>query len=185
MSNKDNADKNIISNNMLEIKAYVNVMKTDIKSLIQNSSDKSSTLKAFIAEWEYRYKSALKSIKNLNTQRWILEANIKKNNNDINNLKAKIDSNFSWFETKKTIENINSYLKLKKEYNYSRVYIIFINQFINQYSYLNSYNKVLLDTLINNKEAIIKDAFIVIPDSWNSLLQKLNLIYSEAKFKWK
>jgi len=69
MSNKENADKNIITNNMLEIKAYLNVMKTDVKSLIQNSSDKASILKAFIAEAEYRYKSAFKNIKNLTTQR--------------------------------------------------------------------------------------------------------------------
>ena len=100
-------------------------------------------------------------------------------------MKSKIDRDFSWFDTKNTVLNIDSYLKLKKEVNYTRIYIVFINQFINQFTYLNSYNKILLDTLINNKEAIIKDAYIVIPDSGTQLLQNLNLIYSEAKFKWK
>jgi len=50
MTNKKVANKNIITNNMLEIKAYLNVMKTDIVSLIKKSNDKSSTLKAFIAQ---------------------------------------------------------------------------------------------------------------------------------------
>jgi hypothetical protein len=41
----------------------------------------------------------------------------------------------------------------------------------------------LLDTLINNKEALIKDAFVVIPDSWADLLRSFDLIYSEEEFK--
>jgi len=104
-------------------------------------------------------------MKALTTQRAILGSSMKTNNNSLNNLKSKISRDFSRFNTENTLKNIDSYLKLKKEYNYSRVYIIFIDQIITQYSYLNSYNKILLDTLINNKEAIIKDAHIVIPSS--------------------
>jgi len=185
MLNKKNAEKNIITNNMLEIKAYLNIMKTNIKSLIQNSRDKSSTLKAFISQAEYRYKASIKSIKNLTTQRGVLELSMKSSSDKINNLKSKIDRDYSWFKTTETLANIAQYVKLKWEFNYSKIYIVFINQLINQYTYLNSYNKILLDTLINNKEAIIKDAYIVIPDSGTQLLKSLNLIYSEANFKGK
>jgi len=57
MSNKDSADENIITKNMLQIKGSLNVMRTNVKQLINNSHDKSSTLKAFIAQIAYRYRS--------------------------------------------------------------------------------------------------------------------------------
>jgi hypothetical protein len=42
---------------------------------------------------------------------------------------------------------------------------------------------LLLDTLINNKDIISKKSYLVIPDSWNKLLRKFNLIYSESEHK--
>ena len=183
IKNKGEADDNLITKNMLQIKDYLNVMRTDVKGLINKSHDKPLTLKAFISEIEYRYKNAAVSMKALEQQRWILETAIIKNDEKINSLRAKINIDFSGSNTVKTLENIDTYLELKKEYNYSKVYIIFINQFIRQYNYLNSYNKTLLDTLINNREAIIKDAYIVIPDSGTELLEQMNIIQSEADFK--
>ncbi len=183
ISDKKIADDSIISKNMQQVKDYLNVMKTDIKRLINNSSDKSVTLKAFISEAEYRYETAVISMRNLDTQRQIIQDSVNSNNQKIEDLKAKIDNDFSGFDSEKTKENIEEYLRLKEEVNYWNVYIVFINQFLNQYSYLNNYNKVLLDTLINNKEAIIKDAYIIIPDSWDWLLKDLDLIYTEEEFK--
>jgi hypothetical protein len=39
--------------------------------------------------------------------------------------------------------------------------------------------------LINNKEAIIKNTQIVIPDTWISALKKLNLVIDEKDYKSK
>jgi hypothetical protein len=77
----------------------------------------------------------------------------------------KIESDFVNNNSEGSLENINKYLELKKEYYYARTYVVYINHFLNEYNYLNEYNKILLDTLINNREALIKDAFVVIPDS--------------------
>ncbi|MBT3726873.1 hypothetical protein HOG21_04145 [bacterium] len=63
------------------------------------------------------------------------------------------------------MDNIEKYLELKKEYYYSKTYIIYINHFLERYNFLNNYNKRLLDTLINNKDALIKNTYIVLPDS--------------------
>lgn len=104
-------------------------------------------------------------------------------NNNIEELKKKIDIDFSSNNSAGTLENINKYLELKKEFYYSRTYIVYINHFINEYNILNNYNKILLDTLINNKEALIKDAFVVIPDSGAELLKSFNLLYSEDELK--
>jgi hypothetical protein len=68
-------------------------------------------------------------------------------------------------DTSTTLENIDDYLKLVQESNYSRTYIVFINRFINSYDILNNYNKLLLDTLINNKEILVKNTQVVLPDS--------------------
>jgi hypothetical protein len=40
-----------------------------------------------------------------------------------------------------------------------------------------------LDTLINNKEAIINQSYVVIPDSWSQYLRPLELIFDEAEIK--
>jgi len=86
-------------------------------------------------------------------------------NTKIESLKLKIESDFKNNNPEESVDNIDEYLKLKEEYYYSRTYIVYINHFLAEYNYLNNYNKVLLDTLINNKDALIKDAFVVIPDS--------------------
>jgi replicative DNA helicase len=68
-------------------------------------------------------------------------------------------------DTTATLTNIDDYLKAIEESNYSRTYIVFVNKFINSYNTLNNYNKILLDTLINNKEILIKNTQVVLPDS--------------------
>lgn len=60
---------------------------------------------------------------------------------------------------------------------------MFVNKFITTYSILNDYNKKLLDTLINNREALIKNVTIVLPDTGNELMGKLKLLQSEADYK--
>jgi hypothetical protein len=86
-------------------------------------------------------------------------------NSKIELLKKKIEKDFSENNSEESLVNIDTYLELKKQYYYARTYIVYINHFLNEYTYLNNYNKLLLDTLINNKDALIKDSFVVIPDS--------------------
>gem|GEM_PF-2396952 len=40
-----------------------------------------------------------------------------------------------------------------------------------------------MDTLVNNKEALIKNVTVVMPDSSTKLMKKFNLIKTEADFK--
>jgi hypothetical protein len=41
---------------MIVLNEYLNILKTDIKGLLDSSNDRSSTLNAFIDQLEYRYK---------------------------------------------------------------------------------------------------------------------------------
>ncbi|MDD2745816.1 MAG: hypothetical protein PHU93_04730, partial [Candidatus Gracilibacteria bacterium] len=52
----------------------------------------------------------------------------------------------------------------------------FLDKFTAMYTALNSYNRKLLDTLTSNKEALIKNVTVVLPDSGNEFMNKLNLL---------
>jgi hypothetical protein len=150
---------------MIAIEEYKNILKTNVKQLIDSSYDKPRILDAFIDQLEYRYTINSKNIKTLIDQKTVFTNNMTSVNTEINSLKLKIGKDFSENNASESLKNIDSYLEYKKEYYYSRTYIVYINHFLSEYNYLNKYNKLLLDTLINNKDALIKDAFVVIPDS--------------------
>lgn len=183
MKNSNNFNDEIIWKNMVITEEYKNVLKTDVKQLIDSSYDKPRTLNAFIEQLEFRYTLWVENIKNLNQQKTTFESEITSINSNIESLKQKISKDFSNKNEEETLKNIDNYLELKKNYYYARTYIIYINHFLAEYNTLSNYNKILLDTLINNKDAIIKDAFVVIPDSGSDLLKEFNLIYQEDEFK--
>jgi len=175
--------KKMISQNMIIIKEYLSLLKTDVLKLIENSSNKRETLDTFISQLEIRYKNAVKSWVNLNNQKVLLSEDINKIKSEIETIKQKMGNNFSHFDSKKTLKNTDDYIVLREKYTQNFTDIVFIKQFIVQYNFLNNYNKKLLDTLINNKEALVNKSFIVIPDSGKEFLSDFNLIYSEADFK--
>jgi len=150
---------------MILIQEYQNILKTDVRELINTNYDKSKILDAFIEQLEFRYTNSAKSVKTLTTQKEELLSEMDNINNKIKDLKVKIEDDFKKFDSKSSLENIEKYSELKKEYYFARTYVIYITKFINQYNYLSAYNKKVLDALILNKEAIIKDAYIVIPDT--------------------
>lgn len=172
-----------MSKNMSLTEEYRNVLKTDIKWLLAQSTNKSKVLETIIWQLEYRYKLSVEQMKSLLNERTKLESEITIANSQIESLKSKISSDFLKNDSDASYENINKYLELRSRYNYAVVYTVYINQFLNDYNRLNEYNKKLLDVLINNKDAIVKEAFVVIPDTGVELLRDFNLLYDEAEYK--
>lgn len=177
------AKDKIISINMIMLNEYFNILKTDIRSFLWSSNDREFALNSFIAQLEYRYKVWIQNSQTLTQQRAELLNSYNSSNNDIQNLKNKISSDFWSFNNDQTIKNIDGYLKIRQENLNARTYIVFINKFLNYYAILNDYNKKVLDTLINNKEIIIKNSQVVIPDTGWELLKQLKLIYTEEEWK--
>lgn len=173
----------MISTNMDIIQEYLNLIKTDIPSTLANANNKKNTLETYISQLELRYKNAALSGQALGLQREKLIVNLELIQNKVDALKEKMNGDFSVFDDSASIKNVENYLELKKEYQANYVDIIFINQFLKQYAFLNNYNKKLLDTLINNKEALVNQSFVVIPDSGDEFLRTFNLIYDEAEYK--
>jgi len=122
-------------------------------------------LDAIIEQLEFRYEKSVKQITALNEQKNIFNNEMLKAEANIETLKIKINTDFKNKDSIASKENIDNYLKEKNNYYHARTYIIYINKFLIDYSYLNDYNKKLLDTLINNKEALVKEAYVVIPDT--------------------
>jgi hypothetical protein len=148
---------------MILIKEYLNVLKTDPKEIINSSYDKSATLTAYVDQLEFRYKNGLNNQKNLIKQREVFINSMTESNTQIENLKSKIGTDFEGSDIKGSLENINKYLELKQKFNFAKIYVTYINHFLNQYNFLNKYSRDLASVLVANKDAIVRDAYVVIP----------------------
>lgn len=177
------ANKELVWVNMLTLQEYRSVLKTNIKQLLDTSYDKPKMFNALIEQLQYRYVMWAENMKTLSEQKAVFEKSMNDANTKIDALKQKIDTDFKSYNSTESLANINSYLDLKKEYYFARTYIVYINQFLSEYDYLNGYNKLLLDTLINNREAILKNATVVIPDSGTWLLKNFDLLFTEEEYK--
>ncbi|PIE85223.1 hypothetical protein CSA08_03110 [Candidatus Gracilibacteria bacterium] len=183
LSIRNNKKDSLISNNIAYIKEYLNLLKSDVKKMLTKSSNTKKTLETFIKKLEIKYKSSVTNKINLEKQKIVLQSGLVDTDKKIQDIKSKISKDFREFNSIETNKNIKEYLKLREQYTIIRTYLIFVNKFINQYDFLNSYNKNLLDTLINNKDIISKKSFVVIPDTGTDLLKQLDLIISESEFK--
>lgn len=165
---------------MLLIKEYKNISSTNIQSLLAQSYDKQGTLKAYLETLQSRFNIANRQITELRRQQETFNATMSQVDDQIANLKSKISSDFWAVNTLATQENIDEYLALKNTFYTARTYNIFMAQFIEQYEFLNAYNIQTAQVLIDNSDAIIKDAYIVVPESWDTQpLQDLNLLFQK------
>lgn len=179
----ESTNKELIRKNMFFVQAYLNLLKTDVLNLLDSSKSRKDSLDTFISQLELKYKDANLNLIELSSQLQSMQAIMTASEQRIWELKVKIDRDFKAFDAISTNENVQEYFGLRAEYTYARTHIIYINQFVRQYNFLNNYNKALLDTLINNKAALASGSFVVVPDSGSDLLRKLNLIYDEQEFK--
>ena len=183
LGREDMIGDELIKANMLYISEYFNIMKTNINSLLKESNNRGETLDNIIAQFELRYKNASKNLATLQKQNQNLEWKMNSIDAQIEQLKIKINADFKAWNTIETVENKDEYLRLKSIWTEARTYIIYYNKFINQYNYLNNYNKQVLDALINNRDIIAKDSYLVFPDTGNGILKDLNLLFTEEEYK--
>lgn len=183
LSNQKIAKDKLISANMMFLGEYFNILKTDIRWLLASSNDREFALNSFIAQLEYRYKNWIANASKLNTQKQELQKAFETTSKEIENIKQKIWDDFWNLNEKETKNNIDVYLDIKQKNINAQTYIVFIDKFLNYYNILNSYNKKVLDTLINNKEVLIKNSQVVIPDTGGEILKQLKLLYDEKDWK--
>lgn len=179
ISNQMTANDKIIGQNMIILSEYVNIMKTDLRRMLDNSYDRESTLEAYIDQLEYRKHLATESIWNLRVQYWKLKTSQNEATIKIASLWEKMSKDFKNLDENSTLKNITKYWELKEEETIAKTYGIFTAEFIKAYESLNSQNTGLIQTLKSNKDIIVKNSQIVIPKTWTKYLKDLELIYSE------
>jgi hypothetical protein len=175
--------RDLLAENMLIIREYLSLARTDVLELLDESTDRRSTLNTLISQLELRFKNASISLINLENQKTLLIQDMEKTNTDIESIKGQMSNDFTAGDDDGLLSDIDIYLDLRSRNNRSFTDIVLINQFLAQYQFLNDYNKRLLDTLINNREAIISQSFVVVPDSGDEFLKQFKLLYEEEEFK--
>lgn len=180
---KSNVENAIIARHMIETKEYYSLLKTDFKTMLQNSNDRKKTLEWIYWQLRIRYNNAVESIKTLEAQKKVLVEEFDKINNLIEATKTKISEDFRKTDTKAVNQDIDQILKLRQDYYYLRTYIVFINNFLSYYNVLNNYNLNLINVFSSNKDAIEKGSYVVLPASGNEILKEYWLLYTEAEYK--
>ncbi len=175
--------KKLISSNMVAANEYLNVLRTDVNKLLDSSTDREAMLESFLDQLKYRYTSTNSYLSILSAQVTELQGTVTTSDLAIENIKTSMTTAYKNLDYDKTEELINQYLAEKQKNTYARTYLVFIGKFISTYQILNNYNKVFLDTLINNKQALIKNVTVVLPDSGTNLMKQLNLVKTEAEWK--
>lgn len=175
--------KKLISSNMVAVGEYLNVLKTDVNQLLDSANDREAMLESFLDQLRYRYTATNTYLGTLSSQVKELQSAVAASDQSIESIKNNMTSAYKNLDYDKTEELLNDYLAEKQKNTYARTYLVFLGKFIATYQTLNNYNKTLLDTLINNREALIKNVTVVLPDSGANLMKPLNLIKTEAEWK--
>lgn len=175
--------KKLISSNMVAASEYLNILRTDINQLLDSAIDRQAMLESLLDQLRYRYTSTNSYLSILSVQATELQGTITTSNNSIESIKSALTAAYKNLDYDKTEELITAYLAEKQKNTYAQTYLVFLGKFISTYQILNAYNKTLLDTLINNQEALIKNVTVVMPDSGTSLMKQLNLVKTEAEWK--
>lgn len=181
-----NSDKNItnetlITKNIESIRDYLNVAKIDIKAYLDSSDDRKDSYESLMNQLKVRYKIWYANSKNLNTQIELITNHLVWLENSIENVKDSMKLNMKNYNAKWLNKNIDDYITIKNESTLMKVYLLFCNRFLAYYNYLNAYNKNIITILRLNEDAIIKDTYVVIPESWSEVIKNLNLIYTQGE----
>lgn len=182
---KQRAEEEIIFRHMFSIKAYKSLLSTDFKEKIANSENRQQTLLNIFNELKQKHENSQEQIKNLIKQKQILVWELSKIEALSTDVKKKISIDMKKADAQSVKEDINTYLSLKKNYDYTRTYTVFITNFIKNYEELNKYNTELLSLFSLNKDAILKGSYVVIPKEWPDILKEYNLLYSQKEFEEK
>jgi hypothetical protein len=78
---------------------------------------------------------------------------------------------------------IANYTRLKNEDMHAKIYLVYIERFREIYTKMQAKNRNLLDTLTNNKDALVKNTTVVVPTSGSEILKELGVIKTEEEIK--
>ena len=176
-------EKKLIGSNMIAIQSYVNVLKTDIVALLDRARDRTVALDEQIDILKSSYIRTADRLSIINEQLAELTTILQWASQTRESAKATMETKYRAFDYTGIDTVIDEYVKGKEKESRARVYLVYLERFQRAYGILQWQNKMVLDTLINNREALIKRSVVVIPDSGTNFLKQMGLIQSEAELK--
>ncbi len=180
LADKTTGSKKIIASHMIAAQEYMNILRTDVNKLLDGSSDRQAMLESFIDQLKYRGKATNTYLATLSSQRTELTAAISSSTAKIEEYKTTLSTAYKNMDYDLTQDTLDKYLVEKQNQTYAQSYLVFLDKFVATYQALNAYNLKLLDTITNNKEALIKNVTVVLPDSGSEFMSKLELLRKES-----
>ncbi len=170
---------------MTAITTYANILRTDIIEMLDSSNNRINALDNHI--------SLLKSYYLKTQDRLAIIAEQKRELNDLANqtsnsqtlAKTTLQNSYNQLDYTGVDSAINDYLTAKNINSRIKIYAIYLDRFEKSYIALQNKNKKILDAIINNRDGIIKQSVVVIPDTGTDIIKELGLIQSEADYKAK
>ena len=178
-SSRRQVRQTLLEENMLLIREYYNISQTDIIETLKTSSDRARTLDNFVHQIELRRQWAETSIENLQAQRQIYIRELENITRTANTERNTLEREFSKWNARETLQTSDRFISLRSLQTELESDLVYMNQFIRQYAFLNDYNRSIINTLKVNRQQIINRDFIVIPESGNEFLRPLELIFDE------
>jgi hypothetical protein len=180
LADKTTGRDKIIASHMIAAQEYINVLQMDVGKTLDQSVDRGAMLESIIDGLKYRGNKTNEYLSSLVSQRAELQSALDASTKNINTLKSQLSASYQKMDYDGTQTSLDAYLVEKNNEIYARSYIVFLDKFSAMYTSLNAYNRKLLDTLTNNKEALIKNVTVVMPDSGDEFLNKLELLKQEG-----
>ena len=180
LADKTTGSKKIIASNMIAAQEYMNILRTDVNKLLDGTSDRQAMLESFIDQLKYRGKATSAYIDALTSERADLNATITSSTSKITAYKATLSTAYQSMDYDLTQETLDKYLEEKQNQTYAQSYLVFLDKFVATYQALNAYNLKLLNTITTNKDALIKNVTVVLPDSGSDFMQKLELLRKQG-----
>lgn len=181
LENPEVGQQKLIGNNMIAISSYINILSADIPTLLDHSADRWVTLNEQISLLKSYYNKTLERLTVINEQIADLTNIINQSNSATNWAKSVMESSFVGYDYSGVDGAIDTYVTSKNKDTRARVYMIYLEKFKKIYTSLQTKNLKLIDTLVNNKDALIKRTTIVIPNSGSELIKTLKLIQTETE----
>jgi hypothetical protein len=179
--NPEIGQQKLIGANMLAVSNYMNLISTDIPTLLDNSIDRSTTINEHISLLKSYYNRTLERLTVIGEQIADLQGIISQSTASTNWAKVIMQMSYEDYDYSWVDGAIDTYIGAKNRDTRARVYLIYLEKYKKSYAALQAKNLKLIDVLINNREALIKRTTVVIPNSGSELIKSLKLIQTEAE----
>lgn len=183
LEEKSLKNRKIIASNINEIVTYRDILKIDIKEKLDSAPDRQAALKAQIELLNKHYTLAQDNIKGLDLSRKEITATLSEITIRVNNARSKVDSSFAKLDPSDVDEYVAEYISAKEDERYAQTYLVLTDRLRERYAKLQSYNSLLIQTLANNREALIAGVSVVMPAQGNDFMDDLGLIKTETQKK--